>query len=159
MSDTKDIALVDVPAIEVLGTKKKGTYTLIPELLMNVYAFIQKEKITIVGPPVFLCHETSPQAVMEANEKGTATVEVAWPITGTPRGSGDIRMYHLPGGTMVHAVHKGPYDSCEPTYLQVFAWIENRGLRIGGPIREVYPNDPQKVRHEDIITDIYVPVQ
>jgi effector-binding domain-containing protein len=59
---------------------------------------------------------------------------------------------------MVHTVHKGPYESCEPTYLKLFAWIETKGLLISGPIREVYPNDPRVVKPEEIITEIFIPV-
>lgn len=155
----EDIAIVEVAAQQVVGIKKTGTYTLIPELLMKVYEYTVKNNLVIAGPPIFLCHEISPETVMEANEKGTATVEVAWPVSGIVTGSGEIKVYELPGGKMVHTVHKGPYESCEPTYLNLFAWIETQGLRISGPIREVYPNDPRVVKPEEIITGIFVPVQ
>lgn len=154
-----EITLVEVPAMNVLGTTKTGTYALIPELLMKVLARIQKKKATIAGPPLFLCHETSPAAVLEANEKGTAEVEVAWPVSEPAKGTKEIKGYVLPGGRMAHVVHKGPYETCEPTYLALFAWIEEKGLTICGPIREMYPNDPRIVPPEDIITDIYVPVR
>lgn len=65
------------PALNAPGTRKTGTYTLIPELLMNVCASIQKKKAVIAGPPLFLCHETFPAAVKTTNENGTAVVEVA----------------------------------------------------------------------------------
>jgi effector-binding domain-containing protein len=77
----EDITIVEVAARQVLGMKKTGTYTLIPELLMKVYEFMVKRKIEVAGPPLFLCHEISAETVMEANEKGTAIVEVAWPVS------------------------------------------------------------------------------
>ena len=70
-----------------------------------------------------------------------------------------MKIYEMPGGKMVHTIHHGPYESCETTYVRLFAWINERGLRISGPIREVYPNDPREVSSPDaIITEIYVPV-
>ncbi len=153
-----DISIVEVSAQQVLGMKKTGTYQLIPELLMKIYEFTVGKKIQICGAPIFLCHEITPQAVMEANEKGTATVEVAWPVSGTVKGIREMKVYELPGGKMVHTVHRGPYETCESTYRLLFAWIETQGLRISGPIREVYPNDPRFVKPEEIITEIYVPV-
>ena len=153
-----DIAIVEVAAQQVIGIRKTGTYTLIPELLMKIYEYSVKKKMAIAGPPLFLCHEISSEAVMEANGKGTAIVEVAWPVSGNVKGSRDIKVYRLPGGKMVHTVHKGPYESCEPTYLKLFAWIETKGLLISGPIREVYPNDPRVVKPEEIITEIFIPV-
>lgn len=155
----ENIALVEVAAQQVVGIKKTGAYDLIPELLMKVYAYTVKKNIAIAGPPIFLCHEISPEAVIEANEKRTATIEVAWPVSGTAKGENEIKVYELAGGRMAHTTHYGPYDSCEPTYLRLFAWIKEKGLHISGPIREIYPNDPREVKPEEIITEIFVPVR
>jgi effector-binding domain-containing protein len=154
-----EIALVKVPPKNVLGTKKTGTFALIPELLMNIFSHVLETKATVTGPPFFLCHKTPPVAVQEATEKGTAVVEVAWPVHGPVKGTKEITAYVLPGGRMAHVVHKGPYETCEPTYRALFAWIEEKGLTICGPIREACPNDPREVPPEEIITDIYVPVR
>lgn len=154
-----EITLVDVPEMQVLGARKTGTYALIPELLIKVVSYLQKKKAVIAGPPLFLCHETSPDAVRKANENGSADVEVAWPVSGSVRGTKEITAYTLPGGRMAHVVHKGPYETCEPTYLALFAWIDEQKLTIAGPIREVYPNDPRVVEPAEIITEIYVPVR
>jgi len=154
-----EITIVDVPAQQVLGTKKTGAYSLIPGLLMKVYEYSQEQKAVIAGPPVFLCHETSPEAVEAAQANGTAMVEIAWPVTGSVKGTTEIRAYELPGGRMAHITHKGPYASCEPTYLRLFAWIGEKGLTICGPVREVYPNDPREVAPEEILTEIFVPVR
>lgn len=158
MTDIPAITIVDVQPIEVLGTEKTGQYALIPELLMKVVNYMLENNIPITAPPLFICHETSPECVKEANENGTARVEVAWPVTVPSSGSGDIRRYTLPGGRMVRTVHKGPYESCEPTYLAALAWIGKNGLSITGPIREIYPNDPREVPPEEILTEIYIPV-
>ena len=58
---------------------------------------------------------------------------------------------------MARTIHYGPYESCESTYLKLFAWIKEKGLRISGPIREVYPDDPREVPPEKIIAEIFVP--
>jgi AraC family transcriptional regulator len=154
----EDIAIIEVAAQQVIGIKKTGTYTLIPDLLMKVFEYAVKKKMVITGPALFICHEISPEAVMEANEKGTAAIEVAWPVSGTVRGTREIKVYELPGGKMAHVIHHGPYESCEPTYLKLFAWIKEKGFRISGPIREVYPNNPRAVPPDSIITEIFVPV-
>ena len=154
----EEITIVEIPPQQVAGIQKTGRYELIPELLLKVYEFIVEKKITIAGMPTFVCHETSPEAVSEANEKGTAIVEVAWPVSGTVKGSGELMVYELPGGRMVRTLHRGPYDTCESTYLALFSWMEKHHLRIAGPIREIYPNDPREVRPEEIITEILVPV-
>lgn len=153
-----EITLMDMPAMQVVGTMERGAYTLIPQLIMKVFSYAQKKNAVIAGAPLFLCHETSPDAVREANENGTAVIEVVWPVAAPVRGTKEIRSYTLPGGQMVHAVHKGPYNTCETTYFALFAWIQERRLTITGPIREAYPNDPRIVLPEEIITEIFVPV-
>ncbi len=158
MTDMPAITVIDVQPMEVLGTQKTGTYALIPELLLKVVNYMMENNIPITAPPLFICHETSPEWVKEANENGTAQVEIAWPVTVHSSGSGDIRRYALPGGRMVHTVHKGPYETCEPTYLAALAWIRDHGLTINGLVREVYPNDPRTVPPEEILTEIYIPV-
>ncbi len=158
LKNMEEIGIVEVGPQLVAGIKKTGSYTLIPELLMKVYSYLDENGIVPVGMPAFICHETSPEAVMEANEKGTAFVEVVWPVSGEVKGNGEIEVYELPGGKMVKGVHRGPYELCESTYLKIFAWIAERNLRITGPIREIYPNDPRVVEPEDIITEILVPV-
>lgn len=154
----EDISIIEVKPQLVAGIQKTGTYALIPELLLKVYSYLDENGIVPAGMPTFICHETSPEAVMEANEKGTAMVEVVWPVSGGVKGSGEIKVYELAGGKMARAVHRGPYELCESTYLKLFAWLDENKLCITGPIREIYPNDPSTVKPEDILTEILVPV-
>jgi AraC family transcriptional regulator len=107
----------------------------------------------------FVCHEASPDAVREANEKGTAIVEVAWPVFGTVKGGGEIKINELPGGRMVQTLHRGPSETCETTYLALFSWMEEHHLQVAGSIREIYPNNPREARPEEIVIGIMVPVR
>jgi len=154
-----EITLAEVPETRVLGSTEIGTYALIPELLVKVYQYIGQNHVAIAGPPVFVCHETSPQEVKKANESGNAVVEVAWPIMGEASETKGIRLYTLPGGKMVRAVHHGPYEECEPAYMAVFTWIREHNLEICGWVREVYLNDPSTVKPEEILMEILVPVR
>jgi AraC family transcriptional regulator len=100
----------------------------------------------------------NPGSRNDGKREGTATVEVVWPVSGIVKGNREMKVTELYGGKMVHTIHKGPYESCELTYLKLLAWIEP-GDRISGPIREEYPNDPRLVKPEEIITEIFVPVR
>lgn len=124
---------------------------------MKVYEYTVKKKVIISCPPVYICHEILPQAVISKRER-TAILEVAWPVSGMVKGTREIKVYELPGGKMAHVIHHGLYKSCEPTYLKIFTWIKENGFRISPPIREVYPNNPRVVPPDPIITEIFVPV-
>jgi effector-binding domain-containing protein len=55
-------------------------------------------------------------------------------------------------------VHKGPYEECINAYEELFSWVAEKGEKIVGPIREVYFNDPWEVPPEEILTEIYAPL-
>jgi effector-binding domain-containing protein len=152
------ITLVDVESMLVAGLRKKGSYTLIPGMIMDVLGFITKAGIPPAGPPVYLWHEGSPEVAFAADAAGTADVEIAIPVGRRFPPSGGISCYTLPGGRMARIVHHGPYEECMPTYERLFSWIEGHGLRITGPVREIYHNDPREVKPGDILTEILAPV-
>ena len=55
--------------------------------------------------------------------------------------------------------HFCPYEDCCPTYEKLFAWLEENDKRIMGAIREVYLNDSTEVPPEEILTEIYAPIE
>ena len=153
----EDVIVVDVKPQLVAGIKKRGYYREIAELLPKLYAYAASKGAVFTEPPIFVCHET-PEEAMEADKTGNALVEVAAPIAKTIEETDEIKCYTLPGGAMAKIVHKGPYDKCEQAYNKVFAWIEDNGKKIAGPIREAYLNDPREVGLEEALTEIYVPI-
>ncbi len=153
-----EIALITVPDQQVLGIRRRGHYRVIPDLLVAIITYAMEKGIAIAGPPTFLCHEISHEAVTAADRDGTADVEVVWPVSGRAEGAGGIRSYLIPGGKMARVLHRGPYESMETTYRRLFTWIDEQGLRITGPVRESYLNDPREVPAGQILTEIMVPV-
>jgi len=124
-----DITITDIAPQTILGIRRRGFYQeQIPKQIMELCIYMEQEKIEMAGMPVFVCHETSVEEAMQAAEEGNADIEVAVPVAApiavTGEGPDDMTCYELPGGTMVKAIHKGPYETCEATYNEVFAWIE-----------------------------------
>ena len=113
----------------------------------------------MVGPPIFICHEVTAEEAIEADKKKNADLEVAIPILQKVDGNDKIKSYELPGGKMAKIVHKGPYQECNPTYEKLYKWLEEKGKRIVGPTREVYLNDPNEVPLEEILTEVYAPIE
>jgi len=158
-----DITITEVAPQTVLGMRRRGFYQeAIPTMLMELFQYVEHEDIPMAGAPLFICHETTPEEAMRAAEEGTADIEVAIPVAApvppgehAPEGA---TCYTLPGGTMVRAVHKGPYNSTETTYNEIFAWLAKHGKEVTGLIREAYLNDPSEVAEEELLTEIFVPV-
>ena len=154
-----EIEIVDVDPQLVAGITKVGHYKLIAELLPKIYEYASSKGAKFTNPPVFVCHEVTVERVMEADKNGTANIEVAAPIAEKIPETDEIKCYTLAGGKMAKTVHKGPFQDCEPTYQKLYKWLEGKGKRITGPVREVYLNDPREVGEENALTEIYAPIE
>jgi effector-binding domain-containing protein len=154
-----DIEIVDVQPQMVMGMTRKGPYKIIAQMIPELFQYLMPKGAQIAGPPVFVCHETSVEEVKKADVEGNAEVEIAVPVAKEIEGTDQIRFYELPGGKMAKTVHKGPYEECEGTYQELFAWICQNQKRITGPTREIYLNDPREVPPEEILTEIYAPIE
>jgi len=53
-----------------------------------------------------------------------------------------ISVRELKGGRCVTLVHKGPYETLSESYKTIFAYINEKGYKQRGPIREVYRKGP-----------------
>lgn len=155
-----EVSVVELGPQPVLGMRRKGAYREIAVMLPRIFKFAFSKNIPITGYPVFLCHEITHEEVQKADIDENADIEVAVPISGTLEitNSEGIRAYELSGGKMAKIIHKGPYEECSQTYEKLFSWFAEKGIRITGPIREVYFNDPREVSPEEILTEIYAPI-
>lgn len=157
MSD--EIEIVDMNPQLVIGTRETGKYELIATLLPKLFQYASTKGAQFQGPPVFVCHEKSVEEVKQANEAGNADVEVAVPIAAKIDETDDMKCYELPGGKMAKIVHKGRYEDCEPTYAKLFTWLGEHGKKVVGPTREYYLNSPMDVPEEELLTEIYAPIE
>lgn len=154
-----EISIVEVKPQIVLGMRKHGKYEEIATMLQMIFQFAAMRGIQIQGPPFFVCHEQSKEEVERAEKEGNADVEVAVPIQGKAEGTDGIRCYEMAGSRMARIAHRGPYQDCEPAYDELFGWIIEKGMKVTGPTREVYMNDPSEVEQEDVLTEIYAPIE
>ncbi len=154
-----DIEIVDVQPQKVMGMTRKGSYKIIAQMIPELFQYLVPKGAQIAGPPMFLCHETSVEEAKKADAEGSAEVEIVVPVANEIEGTDEIKFYELPGGRMAKTAHKGPYEECEDTYQKFFAWICQNQHTITGPIREIYLNDPKEVPPEEILTEIYVPME
>jgi AraC family transcriptional regulator len=74
---------------------------------------------------------------------------------------GDIGVQVIPGGEYAMTTHFGPYQKLGQTYTKLLGqWLPRSGRELRPtPCFEVYLNDPQSTEPEDLLTDIYAPLQ
>jgi AraC family transcriptional regulator len=74
---------------------------------------------------------------------------------------GEIGVQVIPGGDYAVTTHFGPYQKLGDTYTRLLGqWLPRSGRELRStPCFEVYLNDPQSTEPEDLLTDIYAPLQ
>ena len=74
---------------------------------------------------------------------------------------GDIGVQTVAGGEYAIATHTGPYNQLGNTYSEFLGqWLPRSGRELrNAPCFEVYVNDPQGTPADELMTDIYVPLQ
>jgi len=67
----------------------------------------------------------------------------------------------LPGGEFAVVTHCGPYEQLSQTYAALFGqWLPHSGRELRSqPSLEFYLNDPEGTDPEDLLTDIYAPLE
>ncbi|MBR1368306.1 hypothetical protein RJ53_01855 [Methanocalculus chunghsingensis] len=143
---------------KVLGLRRTGSYDEIGPMIKEIASYIQEKGITPLGPPAYICHEMTLEAVQAAAGTGSADIEVVFPVDDGIEGMGDIQAYELPGGRMVRIIHMGAYRDSGETYTELYNWLAENNLSVNGPIREVYMNDPETTEEDLLVTWIYAPV-
>ena len=74
---------------------------------------------------------------------------------------GDVGVQTLPGGEFAVVTHEGPYEGLSQTYAALFGqWLPSSGRELRSePSLEFYFNDPDGTDPEDLLTDIYAPLE
>jgi AraC family transcriptional regulator len=73
----------------------------------------------------------------------------------------DVGVQTLGGGEYAVTTHLGPYDNLNQTYVQLFGqWLPTSGRESRSePSLEFYLNAPESTDPEDLVTDIYAPLE
>ena len=147
----EQFSIVNVKPQLVLGKRKIGPYKLIGDLIPEICDYAAQNGIQMIGPPMYICHETSVEEATRADKEGNADVEVAIPILKRGKETDEITCYELPAAKMVKTLHKGPYREEGATYEKLFAWLKKNNKTIFGPMREIYVKDPHVVSEEELL--------
>jgi AraC family transcriptional regulator len=67
----------------------------------------------------------------------------------------------LPAGRYAKASHRGAYSGLGDAWARLRGeWLPRSGFRVGaGPSYEVYVNNPRTTATDDLVTDLYVPLE
>ena len=75
--------------------------------------------------------------------------------------SGEVGVQAIPGGDYAMTTHFGPYHRLSETYASLYGqWLPRSGRECrSAPSLEFYLTDPENTEPEDLVTDIYAPLE
>jgi effector-binding domain-containing protein len=144
--------------ITVAYVTMHGAYAQTPEGYGRLYGWIAMHGLQPTGMPsaVYL---TMPSEVSEAEAVWELWAPVAGEVPAAEPDESGIGIKRVESCTVASTMHKGPYESVEPAYNALFAWIAGNGYRPSGPPSETYYSDPATTLPEEYLTEIQVPVE
>ncbi|MBD3404968.1 MAG: hypothetical protein GF411_02395 [Candidatus Lokiarchaeota archaeon] len=160
---TEEPIIKKISDLKVIGKKFEGITTndlskLIGPAMGQIFGEISKSEnarsgVHPAGPPMYIDLNTE-------FDPENMQFEIAVPVSKEPKIQGDLEYHIITGGKVVSMMCYGPYsDLCKDIYGQVFAFAKKRGLKIVGPLRELYHNNPQEVAPEELQTELQLPVK
>jgi effector-binding domain-containing protein len=149
----QEVTMIEQPIVYVSGsTSWDDAFDSIVDSFKKVYAFLEKEKITPIGPPMTIYTST--------DDKGfqfRAAVPVAEAPASLP---GGIAAAKSPAGKALKYVHRGTYDSLDATYEVITNQLDEKGLEAQDVFVETYLSDPRTTTPDDkLAIEVYVPIK
>ena len=134
-----------------------GPYHEVGQAWEKVCARLGKEGL--IGPDsrfIGVCHD-DPEVTPPEKIRYDACVTV----DGDFQAEGEVGVQTLPGGEFAVVTHIGPYEKLSQTYAALFGqWLPQSGRELRSePCLEFYLNDPEGTEPEELLTDIYAPLE
>jgi AraC family transcriptional regulator len=154
---TLNVTIKSLPPLRVAFMRHVGPYSEVGRMWDRLLPLLAKDG-WIAGDAQFIgiCHD-DPEVTPPAKLRYDACVTVD--ASFVP--AGEVGVQVLPGGDYAMTTHIGPYARLGETYSVLFGqWLPQSGRDLrSSPCFEVYLNAPDSTDPEDLITDIYLPLE
>ena len=138
------LSIVDSCMIDSLASVYMNAYGMIG-------AWMGANEAPMGGMPFSIDHEFD-----MAN--GTCVVESCIPTVGEVAGNDVIGSGMTYAGKVLHAIHIGPYTDLPASYAEVMRFMADNGIEANGNSWAVWTSDPGTTPEDELITDLYYPI-
>jgi effector-binding domain-containing protein len=149
-----DIVEKRIEETKVAYAQYKGSYSKIPDNIMEVGKLVADDGLEMTGM-VYGSYFNSPEEVPEDELE----YEIGFSFEGALKlQEGKLGFKEIPEHSVLSAIHKGPYTNVGPVIHAIAEYASKNGYDIVGPVTEVYLNNPNDVKQEDLLTEVRFPV-
>lgn len=150
---TADIQIKNLPGGLALVTRSSATADTVKERMGEAFGVLTRHMgatgARVVGPPF---------TQYEEPVEGQFAFAVCMPVAPGAVAGDRIELEELPPVEAASFLYTGPYDAMEGSWRSLLAWVTENDRQPGGPLREVYLNDPASVGADDLLTELVVPL-
>lgn len=156
-----EVALVERAPLRVLFVRHVGPYSECGGAWQKLFGYAFPRGL--VGPTaamIGLVHD-DPDVTPPDRVRYDACLIVPPTYEHPETADGDTAMQEIPGGLFAQATHRGPYDRLGQTYSSLCGgWMPGSGYEPAArPAYECYKNSPMTTAPDDLVTDIFIPVE
>ena len=149
----------EVPARNVIYIRLFGDYKMndYGGTWMRLFQFIKEEKLPMGDMAPYCMYHDEPKVTPA--DKLRTDVCMVMPVTVTPKG--DIGFKQLPAGRYAVFTYKGSYEYLQSVYDTIYGKFipEMECTMRDESSAERYLNDPCNTKPEDLLTEIFIPVE
>lgn len=151
-----NVEIKQMPEFRVATVRHIGPYMHISEAFSRLGEAVGRAGL--FGPDsqmIGLFHD-DPETTPAAELRSDAALSVAPDVT-IPEGLGEAK---IPAGRYACARHVGPYEGLPDSWSRLMGeWLPQSGERVkDSAAYEIYRNTPQEVKHEELVTELYLPL-
>ena len=144
----------EIDSMYVAGMAKMGPYSDFGKSMMELGAWLTKNKVMPTGMP-FGVYYDNPATVKPESTR----YEVWIPVPAKTKGDKAVVVKKFGPALIASTMYMGPYDKLPTVYPNLMEWITKNNFEIAGPAHEFYFNSPDRVPAESLKTEIAFPVK
>jgi AraC family transcriptional regulator len=153
-----DIQIVGVDPFRVAMLRHSGSYAEISPVFDTLWKWVEAENISVQR--TLGLYWDNPDFVPVSQLRSAACVEVSSSTQIRDTLSLGLEEFTVPGGSYATTRYVGRYDELTPVWSRFTKLVEKKAKGIpDSPAYEVYVNDPSEVSPDELITELYMPVQ
>lgn len=140
-------------------TVMKGPYSGTGETFKQLLSWMEQNNLSRAGNPmaIFL---NSPQETREEELSTEIQLPIAEDLTEVVfTDTSLIKIKRVESVQVVSTYYRGPYNEISHTYQNLMEWIGRNGYQIAGPAKEIYWDNPEWVKAENLMTEIQFPIK
>jgi effector-binding domain-containing protein len=148
-----EVTLTPKTLVLVKGTATwDSAFDTLVKAFKTVKAFTEREKLNITG---------SFMTIYTTTDDTGFQFQAGVPVEGEPKAppQGEISIGTSPGGRALKFVHRGSYDAMDATYDAITNLLDEKKLDAKDLFIEQYVTDPLTSPPDNLVIEVFVPVQ